>query len=350
MIGTLTVKESEFLAKSIKNKGIECRVLNAKNDEEEAAIIAQAGRLGAVTISTNMAGRGTDIKLGGNNQSEYEQVLSLGGLYVLGTNRHESLRIDRQLRGRSGRQGDIGESRFFISFEDDLMVKYKLEELLPKKHQTLSSDEELDDKKVRIAMNKTQGSIENCLFDVRKMLCEYSDFAERQRQILQNERQAILYNDDFIEEFSSRRSADFSSIFLKKVKTVLLFQYDKALAMHLEELSRIRENIYAVSLGGQNPLRVFRERAHQYFQIRCKNLDRSLLNLTDLLIKNPQLTLEELDVIPPTSTWTYVTNDNPFDNPLSIMLMNNGNIGFTADPFSALILFIKAMVDRWKKD
>ena len=126
LIGTLNVKESEELADRLASNGIQCQVLNAKNDELEADIISWAGSLYAVTISTNMAGRGTDIKLGGPNQLEKDKILDLGGLYVIGTNRHESSRIDRQLRGRAGRQGDIGQSRFFISFEDELMVKYKI--------------------------------------------------------------------------------------------------------------------------------------------------------------------------------------------------------------------------------
>ncbi|OGD21138.1 MAG: accessory Sec system translocase SecA2, partial [Candidatus Aminicenantes bacterium RBG_13_59_9] len=115
LVGTLSVRESEELAAALKESGVHCDVLNAKNDELEAKIIAEAGRLGAVIVSTNMAGRGTDIRLGGGNEAEREEVAALGGLYVIGTNRHESLRIDRQLRGRSGRQGDPGSSRFFIS-------------------------------------------------------------------------------------------------------------------------------------------------------------------------------------------------------------------------------------------
>ena len=125
LVGTLTVEESERLAARLGAAGVACEVLNAKNDAAEARIVARAGALGAVTISTNMAGRGTDIRLGGDDEAGTRSRSSaLGGLYVIGTNRHESRRVDLQLRGRAGRQGDPGESRFFVSLEDDLLVRY----------------------------------------------------------------------------------------------------------------------------------------------------------------------------------------------------------------------------------
>lgn len=132
LVGTLTVEESETLAKGLTLKEIKCQVLNARNDEEEARIVKEAGALGAVTVSTNMAGRGTDIKLGGADERDRDKVTALGGLYVLGTNRHESHRIDQQLRGRAGRQGDPGSTRFFTSLEDDLLKRYRLKDLIPK--------------------------------------------------------------------------------------------------------------------------------------------------------------------------------------------------------------------------
>ena len=124
LVGTATVTESEALAGRLRGAGVPCEVLNAKNDAEEAGIVARAGAVGAVTISTNMAGRGTDIRLGGESEADHARVARPGGLYVIGTNRHESGRVDLQLRGRAGRQGDPGESRFFVSLEDDLLVRY----------------------------------------------------------------------------------------------------------------------------------------------------------------------------------------------------------------------------------
>lgn len=131
LVGTSNVSESNMLFESLRNIGISCKVLNAKNDEFEAQIISDAGNLGAVTISTNMAGRGVDIKLGGANEINRKKVISLGGLYVIGTNRHESIRIDNQLRGRAARQGEPGSSKFFISLEDDLFHRFRLKELIP---------------------------------------------------------------------------------------------------------------------------------------------------------------------------------------------------------------------------
>ncbi|MEJ2544315.1 MAG: hypothetical protein P8Y99_09630, partial [Calditrichaceae bacterium] len=131
LVGTASVDESEKIAELLNKKKIDCSILNAKQDAYEAKIIAEAGKLKAVTISTNMAGRGVDIKLGGSDENEKDRVVDLGGLYVIGTDMHESKRIDQQLRGRAGRQGDPGSTRFFISLEDDLLVKYRLDELIP---------------------------------------------------------------------------------------------------------------------------------------------------------------------------------------------------------------------------
>ena len=128
LVGTASVVESEQLAAALKEAGVECRILNAKHDEAE--VVAEAGSLGAVTISTNMAGRGTDIRLGGGDGREHAAVVARGGLYVIGTNRHESLRVDQQLRGRSGRQGDPGASRFFVSVEDPIIARYGIRRLM----------------------------------------------------------------------------------------------------------------------------------------------------------------------------------------------------------------------------
>jgi len=131
------VAESHLLAAQLKRAGIYCRVLNARNDELEAEIIARAGEFGAVTVSTNMAGRGVDIRLGGGRPEEWARVAKLGGLYVIGTNRHESVRIDNQLRGRAGRQGDPGSSRFFISLEDDLIRRFGIFKAIPPRYRAL---------------------------------------------------------------------------------------------------------------------------------------------------------------------------------------------------------------------
>ncbi|MCG2741484.1 MAG: SEC-C domain-containing protein, partial [Syntrophaceae bacterium] len=186
LVGTISIEKSELLSKYLTRSGIKHHVLNAKNHEREAEIVAQAGQPGQVTISTNMAGRGTDIKLG-------EGVAEIGGLHILGTERHESRRIDNQLRGRSGRQGDMGSSRFYLSLEDDLlrifgaerisgiMDRIGMEEGQPIEHRLISK-----------AIENAQKRVEGQNFDIRKHLLEYDDVMNRQRQVIYEQRKKVL--------------------------------------------------------------------------------------------------------------------------------------------------------------
>jgi preprotein translocase subunit SecA len=178
LAGTTSVEESETLASDLERFGIKCNILNATRDDQEARIVAEAGDAGAITISTNMAGRGTDIRLGGHSGVRYDQVRSLGGLYVLGTNRHDSLRIDCQLRGRAGRQGDPGSSRFFISLQDDLLTRNGIDELLPKRWRSLSNKESLDNSLIRRTIVRVQRIEEGQNFDIRQTLWRYSRVVE----------------------------------------------------------------------------------------------------------------------------------------------------------------------------
>lgn len=347
LIGTLSVKESEELARRLSENDVNCQVLNARNDEKEAAIVAKAGCFGAVTISTNMAGRGTDIVLGGGDPADREKVVQLGGLYVIGTNRHESLRIDRQLRGRAGRQGDIGESRFFISFEDELLVRYKFKEVLPKKYRNLQTDEPIKNKRVAKFIQITQGIIESRFFDMRKALYEFSNFMEKQRLILQQERQLLLNDDKALNAKTNYKGKD--RRLLKKLRELTLFLYDKYWGIHLDFLTKTREGIYIVQLGGQNPLREFRRMADEHFQALIVHLDREIDEKAAYLRENPQVDPADLGLQRPNATWTYVVQDNPFGNQLALMLLDNSNIGFTADPISAMFLFFHALWRRKSK-
>lgn len=220
LVGTASIEKSEALSKFLRNEGIKHEVLNAKHHEREAEIIAQAGRKGAVTIATNMAGRGTDIKLGGNAEMlaktltgseagpEYEEallkvksqvekeraeVVSVGGLYIVGTERHESRRIDNQLRGRSGRQGDPGESRFFLSLEDNLMRIFngeriqKIMEML-----NIPEDEPITAKMVTNAVEGAQRKVEGHQFDIRKNLMDYDTVMNNQRNVIYGMRRRVL--------------------------------------------------------------------------------------------------------------------------------------------------------------
>ena len=186
LVGTITIEASEELSGMLKKKNIPHKVLNAKFHELEAEIIADAGQMGAVTIATNMAGRGTDIKLG-------EGVRELGGLKIIGTERHESRRIDNQLRGRAGRQGDPGESRFYISLEDDLMRLFGSEKLMDMfKTLGLEEGEQIEHKMLSGAIEKAQKKIENNNFGIRKNLLEYDQVNNEQREIIYAERRKVL--------------------------------------------------------------------------------------------------------------------------------------------------------------
>lgn len=215
LVGTATIEASEVLSELLTQEGIQHNVLNAKQHEREADIIAQAGRPNAVTIATNMAGRGTDIILGGNWQAELakidnvtpemkeqayaewqvrnQQVLEAGGLHIIGSERHESRRIDNQLRGRAGRQGDPGESRFFLSLEDDLMRIFAGDRVVNMmRAMGLKEDEAIEHKMVSRSIENAQSKVENRDFDARKSLLKYDDVANEQRKVIYKQRDELL--------------------------------------------------------------------------------------------------------------------------------------------------------------
>jgi len=190
LVGTISIEKSELLSDMLSKKGVKHQVLNAKHHEKEAQIIAQAGQPDTVTIATNMAGRGTDIVLG-------DGVQGLGGLYVLGTERHESRRIDNQLRGRSGRQGDPGESRFYVSLEDDLMRLFgssNIEGIMDR----LGMDDSIpiENKLISKAIENAQKKVEARNFGIRKTVLEYDDVINKQRVVIYGERKKVLYGED----------------------------------------------------------------------------------------------------------------------------------------------------------
>lgn len=193
LVGTTSIEKSELLSKLLKERGIEHNVLNAKFHEQEAEIISHAGEYGRITIATNMAGRGTDIKLG-------EGALEAGGLKIIGTERHESRRIDNQLRGRSGRQGDVGESRFYISLEDDLMRLFGSERLSDITDRLgLQEDEAIENKMVTKALESAQKRVEGNNFDIRKRVLSYDDVMNQQRTIIYSQRNEVLEGNDIKE-------------------------------------------------------------------------------------------------------------------------------------------------------
>ncbi len=210
LIGTISIEKSELLSKYLTRAGVKHHVLNAKNHEKEAEIVAQAGQPGQVTISTNMAGRGTDIKLG-------ENVADLGGLHILGTERHESRRIDNQLRGRSGRQGDKGSSRFFLSLEDDLLRVFGADRISTVMDTVgLEEGQPIEHKYISKAIENAQKRVEGQNFDIRKHLLDYDDVMNNQRKVIYEQRKKVLRGDDLwsdVEEMVEEISGDLLSEF-----------------------------------------------------------------------------------------------------------------------------------------
>jgi len=205
LIGTVSIEKSETLSDLLKRRGIPHQVLNAKYHEKEAGIIAQAGQLGAITVATNMAGRGVDIVLGGNPegrnekewQQEHEEVVRLGGLRIVGTERHEARRIDNQLRGRAGRQGDPGSSRFYVSLEDDVVKRFGGDRIKGfMEWAGMGEDTPIENKLVNRSIESAQTRVEGYHFDVRKHLVEYDDVVNQQRELIYGERKKVLSGAD----------------------------------------------------------------------------------------------------------------------------------------------------------
>ncbi|WP_051599182.1 preprotein translocase subunit SecA [Metaclostridioides mangenotii] len=201
LVGTVSIDKSEMLSEMLNKKGVKHQVLNAKQHDKEAAIIAKAGKLDTVTIATNMAGRGTDISLGAGDKEEEEQVKALGGLYVIGTERHETRRIDNQLRGRSGRQGDPGTSRFFVSLEDEVIKLYggkSIEKIMSRMKG--DENEALESKNLSKNIERAQRGIEGKNFEIRKNVLKYDNVINQQRKIIYGERDKVLDDIDLSDE------------------------------------------------------------------------------------------------------------------------------------------------------
>ena len=337
LVGTISVDVSEFLSKMFKQRRIKHEVLNAKNHKREADIIAKAGLRGSVTIATNMAGRGTDIKLGPG-------VRELGGLAVLGSERHESRRIDNQLRGRSGRQGDPGCSKFFVSLEDELMVRFGSERISGMFDQL--GDIPIESKVVTRAIESAQKRVEGMNFDIRKTLLEYDDVLRQQRETMYSQRDEILENDDvhaIIEamferfaddltdkytDFSQRnpivnnealaaaidkmsgtktkvfdvlsslkdvediKKASFDALWesyenkieenrdemIKLEKVIVLKIIDAKWIDHIDLMSKLRDGIHLRSYAQDNPLKAYTQEGYEMFETMMDNISREVVN------------------------------------------------------------------------
>ena len=319
LIGTSSIKESEMLAGMLKQQEIVCVVLNAKNDAEEAKIIALAGKLGAVTVSTNMAGRGVDIKLGGENCPEdTEKVLELGGLYVIGTNRNECVRIDNQLRGRAGRQGDPGSSRFFISLEDDLLVQFGIGKVIPTKYYGIRQAEKVDDSKLLALICHIQRVVNGQNFEIRKTLGKYSYLLEWQRRTFFKNRFEVLScntpgilsveKKELYKELCDKYGKERVDEIQRKVSLNCMdeFWYD-----FLEYCENIKEGINLVSAGRKDPVDEFNRLSINKFEQLQEEINEKILNtLQDIDFSMDDCQLADNGFQTPSATWTYIINDS----------------------------------------
>ena len=219
LVGTTSIETSEALSDRLRKRGLVHQVLNARNHEQEASIVAQAGRAGAVTVSTNMAGRGTDIVLGGADtdrddwQQEHDRIIALGGLHVIGTEHHEARRVDNQLRGRAGRQGDPGSSQFFVALEDELMQRFGGDRIKNVMNWTgLNDDEPLENKLITKSITSAQVKVEGHHFDMRKHLLNFDDVLNQQRSVIYDQRSNILTNEGLKERVVDMLGAEFDRL------------------------------------------------------------------------------------------------------------------------------------------
>ncbi len=330
LVGTRDVAESEELHERLQRRGVPAVVLNAKNDAEEAQVIAEAGKLGAVTVSTQMAGRGTDIRLGGSDVSDHspekKEVVELGGLYVIGTGRHNTERLDNQLRGRAGRQGDPGSTVFFASWEDDVVAANLEFKKLPME---TDGDGRIVSTKAAGLLDHAQRVAEGRLLDVHANTWRYNQLIAQQRAIIVERRNALLSTPTAREELAAlaperyeELSKELSEEQLEKIcRLVMLYHLDRGWADHLAYLADIRESIHLRALGRQNPLDEFHRLAVDAFASLAADAieaAQQTFETSPTIEEEPGVDLSKL--ARPTSTWTYMVHDNPLaDETLSAL-------------------------------
>jgi preprotein translocase subunit SecA len=341
LVGTGSIHESNRIADQLSDTGIECRVLNAKTDALEAEIIKEAGRCGAVTIATNMAGRGTDIKLGGSDGAEREQVAELGGLYVIGTQRHGSRRIDDQLSGRAGRQGEPGTARFFISLEDDFLRRYGITEQLGRHGLPIRQAAAIQLDGLADEIERAQRVIAGERSELRQTLQSYTSILERQRQVLAERRRRILVSDpltrplslasdpqtrDHFRQLSSRYGIDATAT---AEKTITLYHIDRCWAEHLTAIASMRDGVHLTRAAGKNPLHEFQVSTTEAFMAMQDDIESRIeSDFLALPLNVDRLDVEWIGIQPPKATWTYSMNEH-LDDDWVLELTAQGNIGLS---------------------
>jgi preprotein translocase subunit SecA len=328
LVGTRDVAESEDIHERLLRRGVPAVVLNAKNDAEEAQVIAEAGKYGVVSVSTQMAGRGTDIRLGGSDEADHDRVAELGGLHVVGTGRHHTQRLDNQLRGRAGRQGDPGSSVFFSSWEDDVVAANLDHNKLPVE---TDEDGKIVSAKAAGLLDHAQRVAEGRMLDVHANTWRYNQLIAQQRAIIVDRRNTLLRTAtarEELEELAPKRHkelAETEGISEERLVTIcrqiMLYHLDRGWADHLAYLADIRESIHLRALGRQNPLDEFHRLAVDAFASLAADAieaAQQTFETANILEEEPGLDLSKL--ARPTSTWTYMVNDNPLsDDTLSTL-------------------------------
>ena len=295
LIGTVSIEKNELLSAYLRKEGVPHEMLNAKNHENEGGIIAQAGKKGNVIIATNMAGRGVDIMLGGvpKVEKDYEEVKTLGGLFVLGTERHEARRIDNQLRGRSGRQGDSGETQFFVSLEDDLMRVFASDSIKKMMGRFgIPEDQPIENRLITRSLESAQTKIEGFHFDSRKHVLIYDDVMSQQRKYIYGKRRLVLSGEDkevedFIEELRKvddkaeeaidKKREELGEEFLNIMRRLILQTIDMLWMEHLEVMDYMRSSVNLRAYGQRDPLVEYKREGLRLFNELKDSINHNII-------------------------------------------------------------------------
>ncbi|HPM38829.1 MAG TPA: preprotein translocase subunit SecA [Candidatus Pacearchaeota archaeon] len=294
LVGTTSIDKNEYLGALLEREGIPHKVLNAKHHEQEGEIIAQAGKKGAVTIATNMAGRGVDISLGGVQASpeESEEVKKLGGLCVIGTERHEARRIDNQLRGRAGRQGDPGETQFFVSLEDDVIRIFggdKIKALMERFN--IDEDTPIENALISRSIESAQNKIEGFNFDSRKHVLEYDDVLNKQRNTIYSKRDEILGRENlrdmivpllskygYSENDYNRKEKEVGEENMRQIEKIAgIRAIDSIWIEHLENMESLKDSVRLRAYGQRDPLVEYKKEGHRLFKELLENCERNMV-------------------------------------------------------------------------
>ncbi|MFM7087949.1 MAG: preprotein translocase subunit SecA [Candidatus Paceibacterota bacterium] len=322
LIGTISIEKNELLSAYLRQEGVQHTILNAKNHEKEGEIIAQAGRKGAVTIATNMAGRGIDIKLGGNpaTSEQYEEIKNLGGLFVLGTERHEARRIDNQLRGRSGRQGDPGETQFFVSLEDDLMRIFGSDRIKGMMGRFgIPEDQPIENRFISSTLEGAQKKIEGFHFDSRKHTLEYDDVLNHQRTVIYTRRRKMLLSDiaelealivritegtEALPTVQEKKQKLGEQTFFETLRRVALYTNDVLWMEHLEAMDYLRSSVNLRAYGQREPLVEYKKEGLMMF----KEMEEAFRDQVLSMVENINTDTIQVVAEEPKVTQTLITN------------------------------------------